>query len=245
MFDFNSEIKSPKTCPMMSTFFLICSEPSIQKRLSKVDVRKTLISKKNPVSTTDSKAISESQMSDEERSGSDSDSKDDYTEQKKDFNEVSSEYWPIQKLTKYLRIGNQTATVIAISALKDFDLTLESNQIAIRDVGALEILLNLLETKDPRCIKGSLYLLKIVSKNRNFFLILAAITASFCDMNGIKPLVSLLKNSNNEELKCLASETLSFCAMNSEIITINRRFSDQKTNSTFRRYRAHGTTPQK
>lgn len=36
--------------------------------------------------------------------------------------ELPSEYYQIQKLVKYLRCGNQTATIIAICALRDFEL---------------------------------------------------------------------------------------------------------------------------
>ena len=37
--------------------------------------------------------------------------------------EMPSEYYQIHKLVKYLRSGNQTATIIAICSLRDFDLT--------------------------------------------------------------------------------------------------------------------------
>jgi hypothetical protein len=79
--------------------------------------------------------------------------------------EPPAEFWQIQKLVKYLRVGNQTATIIAISSLRDFDLHNEANQLAIRDVGGLEILVNLLDTKDHRCVRGALYLLRDICQN--------------------------------------------------------------------------------
>ena len=82
--------------------------------------------------------------------------------------DIPAEFWQIQKLVKYLRVGNQTATIIAISSLRDFDLQNEANQLAIRDVGGLEILVNLLDTEDPRCIRGALNVLKIISQNGIF-----------------------------------------------------------------------------
>ena len=68
-------------------------------------------------------------------------------------------------MVKYLRSGNQTATIIAICSLKDFDLNNELNQIAIRDVGGLETLVNLLDTDDQKCRIGALKILKEISQN--------------------------------------------------------------------------------
>jgi hypothetical protein len=79
--------------------------------------------------------------------------------------EPPAEFWQIQKLVKYLRVGNQTATIIAICSMRDFDLHNESNQLAIRDVGGLEILVNLLDTKDHRCVLGGLYVLRDICQN--------------------------------------------------------------------------------
>lgn len=47
--------------------------------------------------------------------------------------------------------ANQTATVIVLCALRDFNLVQETCQLAIRDVGGLEVLINLLDTDDIRC----------------------------------------------------------------------------------------------
>ena len=79
--------------------------------------------------------------------------------------ELPAEYWQIQKLVKYLRVGNQTATIIAICSLRDFDLRNETNQLAIRDVGGLETLVNLLDTDDPKCKIGSLQILREICQN--------------------------------------------------------------------------------
>ncbi|XP_008561466.1 PREDICTED: LOW QUALITY PROTEIN: armadillo repeat-containing protein 4, partial [Galeopterus variegatus] len=55
--------------------------------------------------------------------------------------DLPSEYWQIQKLVKYLKGGNQTATVIALCSIRDFNLAQETCQLAIRDVGGLEVLI--------------------------------------------------------------------------------------------------------
>eukprot|EP01137_Pigoraptor_chileana_P028290 Opistho-2@12027 len=118
--------------------------------------------------------------------------------------ELPPEYWQIQKLVKYLKGGNQTATIIALCSLRDFDLGNETNQLAIRDVGGLDVLINLLDTEDVKCKVGALQILKEISKNYQ-------IKKAIAELDGIQPLVELLKDPN-EELKCLAAETIAHCA---------------------------------
>lgn len=36
--------------------------------------------------------------------------------------DVPSEFWHIQKLIKYMKAGNQTATMVSLCLLKDYDL---------------------------------------------------------------------------------------------------------------------------
>lgn len=47
--------------------------------------------------------------------------------------------------------GNQTATVIALCSMRDCNLAQEACQLAIRDVGGLEVLINLLDTDELKC----------------------------------------------------------------------------------------------
>lgn len=47
--------------------------------------------------------------------------------------------------------GDQTATVLTLCALMDFNLMQETCQLAIRDVGGLEVLINLLDTDEVKC----------------------------------------------------------------------------------------------
>ena len=37
--------------------------------------------------------------------------------------DLPPEFWLVQKLIRYLKVGNQTATIIALCNLADFDLT--------------------------------------------------------------------------------------------------------------------------
>ncbi|XP_043085362.1 outer dynein arm-docking complex subunit 2 [Puntigrus tetrazona] len=114
--------------------------------------------------------------------------------------DLPSEYWQIQKLVKYLKGANQTATVIVLCALRDFNLVQETCQLAIRDVGGLEVLINLLDTDDIRCKIGSLKILKEISCN-------SQIRQTIADLGGLQTMVSIL-DSPDKDLKCLAAETI-------------------------------------
>lgn len=78
---------------------------------------------------------------------SSSDEEDRWKERTMKQSDLPSEYWHIQKLVKYMKAGNQTATVVALCCLKDHDLTTQINQLAIQEIGGLEVLVNLLEVK--------------------------------------------------------------------------------------------------
>ncbi|XP_060048629.1 outer dynein arm-docking complex subunit 2 isoform X2 [Erinaceus europaeus] len=114
--------------------------------------------------------------------------------------DLPSEYWQIQKLVKYLKGGNQTATVIALCSMKDFNLAQETCQLAIRDVGGLEVLINLLDTDEVKCKIGSLKILKEISHN-------SQIRRSIVDLGGLPIMVNIL-DSPHKSLKCLAAETI-------------------------------------
>ncbi|XP_052585283.1 outer dynein arm-docking complex subunit 2 [Peromyscus californicus insignis] len=114
--------------------------------------------------------------------------------------DLPSEYWQIQKLVKYLKGGNQTATVIALCSMKDFNLAQETCQLAIRDVGGLEVLINLLDTDEVKCKIGSLKILKEISYNPQ-------IRRNIVDLGGLPIMVNIL-DSPHKSLKCLAAETI-------------------------------------
>ncbi|XP_060147548.1 outer dynein arm-docking complex subunit 2 isoform X3 [Globicephala melas] len=114
--------------------------------------------------------------------------------------DLPSEYWQIQKLVKYLKGGNQTATVIALCCMQDFNLAQETCQLAIRDVGGLEVLINLLETDEVKCKIGSLKILKEISHNPQ-------IRRNIVDLGGLPVMVNIL-DSPHKSLKCLAAETI-------------------------------------
>ncbi|XP_023679477.1 outer dynein arm-docking complex subunit 2 isoform X2 [Paramormyrops kingsleyae] len=114
--------------------------------------------------------------------------------------DLPSEYWHIQKLVKYLKGGNQTATVIALCSMRDFNLAQETCQLAIRDVGGLEVLINLLDTEEIKCKIGSLKILKEISCN-------SQIRRAIADLQGLQTMVKIL-DSPDKELKCLAAETI-------------------------------------
>ncbi|KAM5286483.1 outer dynein arm-docking complex subunit 2 isoform 2-T2 [Hipposideros larvatus] len=114
--------------------------------------------------------------------------------------DLRSEYWQIRKLMKYLKGGNQTTTVIALCSMKDLNLAQETCQLAIRDVGGLEVLINLLDTDEVKCKIGSLKILKEISHNPQ-------IRRNIVDLGGLPLMVNIL-DSPHKILKCLAAETI-------------------------------------
>ncbi|NXE11330.1 ARMC4 protein, partial [Lophotis ruficrista] len=114
--------------------------------------------------------------------------------------DLPSEYWGIQKLAKYLKGGNPTATLIALCSMRDFNLSQETCQLAIRDTGCLEVLINLLDTEEIKCQIGSLKILKEISQN-------TLIRHAIADLGGLEIMVKILDSPDND-LKCLAAETI-------------------------------------
>ncbi|KAM6216192.1 outer dynein arm-docking complex subunit 2 [Rhynchocyon petersi] len=134
-------------------------------------------------------------------SSSESEEEEEQPDHRQEANaDLPSEYWQIQKLVKYLKGGNQTATVIALCSMRDFNLAQETCQLAIRDVGGLEVLINLLDTDELKCKIGSLKILKEISHNPQ-------IRRNIVDLGGLPVMVSIL-DSPNKNLKCLAAETI-------------------------------------
>ncbi|XP_069007256.1 outer dynein arm-docking complex subunit 2 [Embiotoca jacksoni] len=114
--------------------------------------------------------------------------------------DLPSEYWQIQKLVKYLKGGDQTATVLTLCAMMDFNLMQETCQLAIRDVGGLEVLINLLDTDEVKCKIGSLKILRKISHNMQ-------IRRTIVDMGGLQSIVKIL-DSPVKDLQALAAETI-------------------------------------
>nr|KAJ3422915.1 Armadillo repeat-containing protein 4 [Polyrhizophydium stewartii] len=180
------------------------------KSPGKSRMKKGSAEKKNRGNSSKKRLYKSASFDEEDFEDSDSEVSSEEEQQEK-RQDNCKQYYQIQKLVKYLRSGNQTATIIAICSLRDFDLANEFNQTAIRDVGGLETLVNLLDTDDPKCKIGALKILKEVSEN-------VQIRSAIADLDGMQPLVELLRDSD-EELKCLAAETIAHCAKNAR----NRR----------------------
>ncbi|XP_032093944.1 armadillo repeat-containing protein 4 [Thamnophis elegans] len=160
-------------------------------------------SKKRPCGTPTASLKSKLPLKSEEasESSSESEEEDEEPERHQEINtDLPSEYWQIQKLVKYIKAGNQTATVIALCSMRDFNLSHETCQLAIRDVGGLEVLINLLDTEEIKCKIGSLKILKEISQN-------AQIRRTIADLGGLQIMVNIL-DSLDQDLKCLAAETI-------------------------------------
>jgi len=157
---------------------------------------------KNKSSAKTKSAFKDEPLVESDSSDESDDEEEVIIERKQDTgSDLPSEYWQIQKLVKYLKGGNQTATLISLCSMLDFDLQQETCQTAIRDVGGLEVLINLLDTDEVKCKIGALKILKQITKNVH-------IRRSVADLGGLEAMVKILR-AKNKELKCLNAETIS------------------------------------
>lgn len=78
------------------------------------------------------KKINESDASDSSEAFSSSDDDERWKEAKRAIEDLPPDYWSIQKLIKYVKAGNATATMVALCCLKDYDLTTPLNQLVSR-----------------------------------------------------------------------------------------------------------------
>eukprot|EP00066_Takifugu_rubripes_P027223 XP_011616489.1 PREDICTED: uncharacterized protein LOC105418518 [Takifugu rubripes] len=130
-----------------------------------------------------------------------SESEDEEVEQRSEsITDLSLEYLQIKKLVKYLKAGDQTATVLTLCAMLNLNLMKETYQLAIWDLKGLEVLLNLLDTKEERCHIGSLKILRQISQN-------VLIRRAIVDMDGLRSLVRIL-DSLVMDTKAFAAETI-------------------------------------
>ncbi|NXN86564.1 ARMC4 protein, partial [Bombycilla garrulus] len=147
-----------------------------------------------------SKCKASSSLEDLGESSSEADEDEQPVRHQEGSTDLSPEYWGIQKLAKYVKGGDPTATVIALCSMRDFDLSQETCQLAIKDTGCLEVLINLLDTQEIKCQTGSLKILKDISQN-------ILIRHAIADLGGLDIMVKIL-DSPDTDLKCLAAETI-------------------------------------
>ena len=118
--------------------------------------------------------------------------------------EIPPDYYNIQKLVRYIKSGNQTATIVALCCLLDYNLTIPINQFAIQDIGGLEMLVNLLEAGDGKCVLASLMILSKIADNID-------IRKFIVDLGGV-PLITNILGQSNKVLKTMAAQTLAHVA---------------------------------
>ncbi|XP_054744710.1 armadillo repeat-containing protein gudu [Anastrepha obliqua] len=114
--------------------------------------------------------------------------------------EIPADYYNIQKLIKYIKAGNQTATIVSLCCLRDYDLRTQINQMAVHDIGGLEVLVNILECTESHCCLGALYVLSEISLNID-------IRKTIVDLGGVPLIVDIL-SALSRDLKTMAAETL-------------------------------------
>ncbi|XP_025411817.1 armadillo repeat-containing protein gudu-like [Sipha flava] len=112
----------------------------------------------------------------------------------------AAEIESIQRLIKYIHVGNQTATAIALAALVDYNLRDESTQSIVIATGGTELLINLLETEHNECKHGALAILNEMS-------FLLGTRRNLTNLGAIPILVKLLAD-RSIDLQILSAETL-------------------------------------
>ncbi|XP_048580227.1 outer dynein arm-docking complex subunit 2 isoform X3 [Nematostella vectensis] len=125
--------------------------------------------------------------------------------------ELTTEYWEIHRLVKYLRAGNPTVTIIALCALQDFSIEQEGCQLSLLDLRAAPVLLNLLNTDNYSCVIGSLQLLRRLSCSK-------FVNLELYRLGGVEQLVSCLESSSFE-VQSLAAATLA------NLVTFGKAYS--------------------
>lgn len=96
---------------------------------------------------------------------SSSEEEDRWREKKPSVDDLPPDYWSIQKLFRYVKSGNTISAMLSLCCIRDYDLTIQINQMAIRDCGGIHILVNLLDCSDIQCRICALRLLDLLSPN--------------------------------------------------------------------------------
>lgn len=122
--------------------------------------------------------------------------------------DLPSEYWQIQRLVRFLKNGNQVATVITLCALTDFNLTQEMTQMAIRDVNGLTVLVNILRTDHENCQIGALKVLQQLTISSIYN------RRAVIKMGGVQILIDLITDAP-KEVQSLAAANLANMAKSS------------------------------
>jgi len=167
------------------------------------EVSSTFVHKTLRFDETAKSAMDETTTMDDEDAADDDDEIDEF--RYASAADYPPEHWEIHKRIKYLGSGNQTATIISLVSLRDYDLTSPACQFAIREKG-LDLLINLLETDDSNCKIGALMVLKDVSLS-------VSIKRKIAELDGMKSMVACLDEGHEDELRSLAAETIANCAI--------------------------------
>ncbi|KAK3856853.1 hypothetical protein Pcinc_036857 [Petrolisthes cinctipes] len=120
--------------------------------------------------------------------------------------ELSTDYWQIHKLVKYLKVGTATCTTIALVGLKDSGLDREVCQLALKMVGGLEVLLNILRTSNLRCNIGALQVLEAACGH-------VSTRATVYKLGGLQVLQGLVEHSQVKVRGLAASVLAQVCGL--------------------------------
>lgn len=127
-----------------------------------------------------------------------------WREKERKTQDLPIEYWTLQKLVKFMKIGNQVVTNACLCCIRDYDLKQQLNQRAIFSIGGLETLVNLCKSNDFVCRFGALHVLREMSTNIDM-------RRYMVDMNIIESLCKIVAEPLHD-IKCLAIDILGILA---------------------------------
>lgn len=110
---------------------------SLKKAKSNTNSKKLKIAKKSPSTTAKAKTPIVARKADSDDSDSSdilSDDENQWKETKRIVSDPTPEYQNIQKLVRYAKAGDTTATIVSLCCLKDYDLSVPMNQMVSRRI---------------------------------------------------------------------------------------------------------------
>ncbi|XP_046859926.1 outer dynein arm-docking complex subunit 2-like [Xenia sp. Carnegie-2017] len=122
--------------------------------------------------------------------------------------EVTShpDYWEIRKIIRLIQIGDPTATVLMLCALKEFDFlqTAFGSEI-IRHLNGVSLFLNIIETDDDRCKMAALNVLVTLARSPKS-------SETILRKKGMQLFVLILRTEKNKTVLSLVCEVITSMA---------------------------------
>jgi hypothetical protein len=121
------------------------------------------------------------------------------------YSETSPEVPQINKLVKFLKGGNVSATIIAVSSLQEYDLTSRPIQKAIKDVGGIDPLIGLVMGGETKLAHGCADILCTVADSY-------IVQLDIVELDGIEAMLQCLGTKTDPQLLSQCIRIIGKCA---------------------------------